>query len=102
MKRQTSKERKRIGVPRERRAGERRVAATPETVKRLRNLGFDVMIEAEAGAAAAFGDDDYRDAGAVVVRFARTCGSAAALAIGVFCSACSESMRYCGVCTATL
>ena len=57
----------RIAVPRERRAGERRVAATPETVKSLRQLGFDVAIESEAGLGASFGDDDYRASGAEVV-----------------------------------
>jgi proton-translocating NAD(P)+ transhydrogenase subunit alpha len=53
-----------VAIPRERRAGERRVAATPDTVKTLRQLGFDVSIESEAGAGASFGDDDYRQAGA--------------------------------------
>ena len=56
----------RISVPRERRPGERRVAATPETVRSLRNLGFDVTIESDAGAGASFGDDDYRASGADV------------------------------------
>src|SRR5574339_409556 len=51
-------------IPRERRAGERRVAATPGPVKSLRQLGFDVAVEANAGAGASFGDDDYRQAGA--------------------------------------
>ena len=55
-----------VAIPRERRAGERRVAATPETVKSLRQLGFDVAVEANAGAGASFGDDDYRHAGALV------------------------------------
>ena len=57
----------RIAIPRERRAGERRVAATPETVKSLRQLGFDVYIEAEAGVGASFGDDDFAASGATVV-----------------------------------
>jgi NAD(P) transhydrogenase subunit alpha len=56
-----------IGVPKETRAGERRVAATPETVGRLKKLGFDVLIEHDAGAGASFYDDDYRNAGASVV-----------------------------------
>src|SRR5512139_2525332 len=56
-----------IGVPRECRAGERRVAATPENVARLTKLGFDVLVEAQAGALASFGDDDYAAAGARVV-----------------------------------
>ena len=55
-----------IGVPKETRAGERRVAATPETIGRLKKLGFDVLIEHDAGAGASFYDDDYRNAGATV------------------------------------
>ena len=53
-----------IAVPRERRPGERRVAATPETVRSLRKLGFEVAIEAGAGEKAAFGDEDYVASGA--------------------------------------
>jgi proton-translocating NAD(P)+ transhydrogenase subunit alpha len=56
-----------IAVPRESHVGERRVAATPETVGKLRKSGFEVFIEAEAGAAAAFSDDDYCAAGATLV-----------------------------------
>ncbi len=41
-----------IAVPRERRPGERRVAATPETVRSLRQLGFDVAVESDAGVGA--------------------------------------------------
>ena len=53
-----------LAIPRERRAGERRVAATPDTVTALRKLGFDVIVEKDAGVGAAFGDDDYQKAGA--------------------------------------
>jgi NAD(P) transhydrogenase subunit alpha len=60
-----------IGVPKEARAGERRVAATPETIGRLKKLGFDVIIEHDAGAGASFYDDDYRNAGATVVEDTR-------------------------------
>jgi H+-translocating NAD(P) transhydrogenase subunit alpha len=56
----------RIGVPRETRARETRVAATPATVAKLRALGYDVVIEAGAGVAATFPDDAYAAAGAVV------------------------------------
>src|SRR5436305_364872 len=55
-----------ILVPRERRPGETRVAATPETVKRMVKEGFHVTIEAGAGAAAFFPDADYEAAGATV------------------------------------
>ena len=56
----------RIAVTRERRDGETRVAATPETVKKLIALGFGVTVEAGAGAGASFPDDDYKAAGADV------------------------------------
>ena len=60
-----------IAVPKEVHAGERRVAATPETVGQLRKLGYEVSVESGAGAAAAFDDDAYRAAGARIVTDAR-------------------------------
>ncbi|MEQ8247203.1 MAG: Re/Si-specific NAD(P)(+) transhydrogenase subunit alpha [Alphaproteobacteria bacterium] len=54
-------------VVRETRVNERRVAATPETVKKLVSLGCTVAVEAGAGAAANITDDSYREAGADVV-----------------------------------
>ena len=56
-----------IAVIRERRAGETRVAATPETVKKFIALGADVLVEAGAGSAASFPDAAYAEAGAKVV-----------------------------------
>lgn len=56
-----------LGIPRERHEGERRVAATPETVKQLAGLGLEVLIEAGAGAAAGHSDHDFAEAGARVV-----------------------------------
>ena len=38
-----------IGIPKERLAGERRVAATPDTVAKLLKLGFEVQVEMGAG-----------------------------------------------------
>jgi NAD(P) transhydrogenase subunit alpha len=55
-----------ILVPRERRPGETRVAATPETVKRMVKEGFQVTIEAGAGVDAFFPDSEYEAAGATV------------------------------------
>ena len=40
-----------IGVPKERRPDEQRVAASPDTVKRLKGLGVEVLVEAGAGTA---------------------------------------------------
>ncbi len=56
-----------IGIPRETFAGERRVAATPDTVERLRKLGFSVVLEAGAGEGAGLLDPAYVNAGAEVV-----------------------------------
>ncbi len=57
----------RIGVPGEVQANENRVAATPDTVGKLRKLGFDVVIEQGAGVKASFEDDAYTQAGAQLV-----------------------------------
>lgn len=54
----------RIAVLRERAAGETRVAATPETVKKFIALGATVAVEPGAGACAAIADADYAAAGA--------------------------------------
>ncbi len=56
-----------IAIPKERRAGETRVAATPETTKKFKALGVDVVVEAGAGSAARFSDADYEAAGARIV-----------------------------------
>lgn len=57
----------RAGIPKETRRGERRVAATPETVAGLIKLGFEVQVEAGAGLAARCDDAAYEAAGATVV-----------------------------------
>jgi NAD(P) transhydrogenase subunit alpha len=56
-----------IGIPRETTPGENRVAATPDTVKRLQKLGYGVHIQSGAGVDARFFDDAYEDVGATVV-----------------------------------
>jgi NAD(P) transhydrogenase subunit alpha len=53
-------------VPREH-DGERRVAATPDSVAALLRLGLEVRVERGAGAAAGFDDDAYAAAGATLV-----------------------------------
>jgi H+-translocating NAD(P) transhydrogenase subunit alpha len=56
-----------IGVPKERRPSESRVAASPDSVKRLVGRGIDVLIESGAGDAARFADQTFADAGATLV-----------------------------------
>jgi len=55
-----------IAIVKERRAFERRVAASPDTVKQLKGLGLDVVVEAGAGAGAFFVDAAYEAAGATI------------------------------------
>jgi NAD(P) transhydrogenase subunit alpha len=54
-----------VFIPREV-AGEPRVAASPETVKRLVGLGFEVVVEAGAGLGSRITDDDFAKAGASI------------------------------------
>ncbi|MDR6786983.1 NAD(P) transhydrogenase subunit alpha [Sphingomonas sp. BE138] len=65
-----------IAVVREQAPGERRVAATPETVKKFAALGATLAVEAGAGAAASYADADYAAAGATVADRAATLAGA--------------------------
>jgi NAD(P) transhydrogenase subunit alpha len=56
-----------IAVPKEIRAGERRVALDPDSCKKLVQAGLEVAIEAGAGEASYFSDEAYRAAGATLV-----------------------------------
>ena len=55
-----------IGVPRERLDNESRVAATPKTVQQILKLGFEVIVEHDAGFKASFEDQAFVAAGAKV------------------------------------
>ncbi|MGQ8820482.1 Re/Si-specific NAD(P)(+) transhydrogenase subunit alpha [Bibersteinia trehalosi] len=55
-----------IGVPRELLNGESRVAATPKTVQQLLKLGFEVIVEHDAGFKASFEDSAFAQAGAKI------------------------------------
>ncbi|MCP5214105.1 MAG: Re/Si-specific NAD(P)(+) transhydrogenase subunit alpha [Pseudomonadales bacterium] len=57
----------RIGIPKEIHEGEKKVATTPEVAEQLIKLGFDVAIESNAGQAANFSDDAYRESGVTIV-----------------------------------
>ena len=56
----------RVGIPRERKDGERRVAVVPDGARALAQAGHTLVVESEAGAASGFRDADYRAAGAIV------------------------------------
>lgn len=55
-----------LAILKERRDGETRVAASAETVKKLKGLGLDVAVETGAGVAARVSDADYQSAGATI------------------------------------
>ncbi len=57
----------RIGIPKEIHPGEKRVAATPQTILKLKKLGFDVQVESHAGHGINCIDSEYREAGAEVI-----------------------------------
>ncbi|MEN2978932.1 Re/Si-specific NAD(P)(+) transhydrogenase subunit alpha [Tistrella bauzanensis] len=73
----------RIAVPRETRAHERRVAATPETVKKYRELGCEVVVETGAGLGAAITDDAFKAAGAEIAASAAEALAGATLVLKV-------------------
>lgn len=60
-----------IAIPKERRAHERRVAASPDTVKKFIGLGFQVTVESGAGLASSITDEAYQAAGASIAADAR-------------------------------
>jgi NAD(P) transhydrogenase subunit alpha len=62
----------RLGVPKETIEGERRVAATPESVKKLKAMGFSVCIERGAGAESGYTDEAFEAAGAALAPDAKT------------------------------
>ena len=72
-----------IGIPKEIHPGERRVAATPDTAKRLKSFGFDVIVESGAGAAAEFVNLAYTDVGCEIAADARSLWAAADVVLKV-------------------
>jgi NAD(P) transhydrogenase subunit alpha len=56
-----------VGVPRETLPGERRVALVPDALAKLKAAGLEILVEHDAGTAAAFPDAAYEEAGATIV-----------------------------------
>jgi NAD(P) transhydrogenase len=56
-----------VGVPKETLDNEKRVAVSPEGIERLRKLGYEVLVEKDAGKSAEFTDEMYVKSGALVV-----------------------------------
>lgn len=57
-----------IGVPKETADGELRCAVIPQNAKRLVALGAELVIESGAGEASGFSDEEYKEAGARVIK----------------------------------
>ncbi|RVC83201.1 NAD(P)(+) transhydrogenase (Re/Si-specific) subunit alpha, partial [Mesorhizobium sp. M4A.F.Ca.ET.022.05.2.1] len=55
-----------VFIPRELDANEQRVAASPDTVKRLAGLGFEVVVEKGAGTGSRIPDEEFAKAGAAI------------------------------------
>ena len=72
-----------IAIPKERRPQEARVAASPETVKKLVALGQEVTVEKGAGTAAGMLDAAYEEAGASIAKDAKTAVSGADIVLKV-------------------
>jgi len=72
-----------VGVPKEIKNHEYRVALTPAGVHELVNRGHDVMIQASAGEGSGFSDQDYAQAGASIVQTAEEVWAKAELLVKV-------------------
>ena len=59
-----------VAIPKERHPDETRVAASPDVIKKLIGLGFDVVVESGAGASSSFPDSVFKEAGATVAKSA--------------------------------
>ena len=55
-----------IAIPKERRADEARVAASPDTVKKYVGMGFEVVVESGAGEGASIADASFAEVGATI------------------------------------
>ena len=56
-----------IGTPKEIYKGEARVAMSPDSALQLQKLGYECLIEKGAGAAAAYSDESYKEAGVGII-----------------------------------
>jgi alanine dehydrogenase len=72
-----------VGVPRELKTDEHRVAITPDGVHEMAHHGVSVVIESGAGADSGVSDDDYRGAGAEIVAAADAVWERAGLVLKV-------------------
>ena len=72
-----------VGIPKEKRQGEARVAGSPDMVKKLVAMGVEVVVEASAGAGAMITDEAFTEAGATIAADAAAVYGAADMLIRV-------------------
>lgn len=60
-----------VGVIKEQKAGEGRVAVTPENVKKLSDIGAKILVEKDAGVGSGFSNENYEQAGGKIVSHAQ-------------------------------
>jgi NAD(P) transhydrogenase subunit alpha len=83
-----------VAIPKERQAGEPRVAASAETVKKLIQLGLEVTVEAGAGLGSSIDDEQFAAAGATIAKTARTTLKDADIVLKVRAPAASELKSF--------
>ena len=83
-----------LAIPKETRPGETRVALVPEIAKRLVDQGWDVVIEAGAGAAATFSDEAFAEAGARIAADAASTVAGAQVVVKVNAPSAEEAAGY--------
>jgi H+-translocating NAD(P) transhydrogenase subunit alpha len=83
-----------VAVVSEWNAGEPRVAATPETVKKIKALGADVVVQHDAGLKSGILDSDYQAAGASIVPTAQAAAGDADIVLRVRRPSEAETRSY--------
>jgi len=83
-----------VAVVSEWNAGEPRVAATPETVKKIKALGADVVVQHDAGLKSGILDSDYQAAGATIVPTAQAAAGDADIVLRVRRPSEAETRSY--------
>ena len=83
-----------IAIPKERRANETRVAASPDVIRKLIDLGFQVAVEKGAGHYASFTDAAFKDAGATIAKDAASAVKTADIVLKILGPEAKELTHY--------
>ncbi len=91
-----------LGVLKESKEREKRVALTPDVVKQLVKKEFEVVIESGAGLTSSFSDEDYKSAGADIADKKVVCEADVVLKVNALTKEEAESMKDGAVCISLL